>query len=180
MPASPATYTFLGPEGTFTEAALMQVPGAAAATRIPASNVNAALDMVRDGSADAAMVPIENSVEGGVTATLDAIASGPELRIIREVLVPISFVLVARPGMARHRHPPHLHPRPRVGAVPAVGGRKYSRRRICPRVLYGSRSHGAVGRRTPPTTPRSAHRSSRRNSRAWPFWQRTLATTRVP
>jgi prephenate dehydratase len=99
MPARPVTYTFLGPEGTFTEAALLQVPDAAEATRIPASNVNAALDMVRDGSADAAMVPIENSVEGGVTATLDAIAGGQELRIIREVLVPISFVLVARPGV---------------------------------------------------------------------------------
>ena len=99
MPASPATYTFLGPEGTFTEAALMQVPGAAEAVRIPASNVNTALDKVRDGSADAAMVPIENSVEGGVTATLDAIATGPELRILREALVPISFVLVARPGV---------------------------------------------------------------------------------
>ncbi len=100
MPASPVTYTFLGPEGTFTEAALMQVPGARTANRIPASNVNAALDKVREGSADAAMVPIENSVEGGVTATLDAIASGQELRIIREVLVPISFVLVARPGVS--------------------------------------------------------------------------------
>jgi len=99
MPASSATYTFLGPEGTFTEAALMQVPGAAEAVRIPASNVNTALDKVRDGSADAAMVPIENSVEGGVTATLDAIATGPELRILREALVPISFVLVARPGV---------------------------------------------------------------------------------
>jgi len=99
MPPPSVTYTFLGPEGTFTEAALMQVPDAAAATRIPASNVNAALDMVRDGSAHAAMVPIENSVEGGVTATLDAIAGGQELRIIREVLVPISFVLVARPGV---------------------------------------------------------------------------------
>ncbi|XAS67591.1 prephenate dehydratase [Micrococcaceae bacterium Sec5.7] len=100
MPASPVTYTYLGPEGTFTEAALMQVPGAAEATRIPSSNVNAALDKVRNGSADAAMVPIENSVEGGVTATLDAIATGQELRIIREALVPISFVLVARPGVA--------------------------------------------------------------------------------
>ncbi len=98
MPASPVTYTFLGPEGTFTEAALMQVPGAADAVRIPSSNVNAALDRVREGSADAAMVPIENSVEGGVTATLDAIATGQELRILREALVPISFVLVARPG----------------------------------------------------------------------------------
>ncbi|MDN4643789.1 prephenate dehydratase [Arthrobacter sp. PsM3] len=98
MPASPVTYTFLGPAGTFTEAALMQVPDAAQAIRVPASNVNTALDKVRDGSADAAMVPIENSVEGGVTATLDAIATGQELRILREALVPISFVLVARPG----------------------------------------------------------------------------------
>src|SRR6476620_4715056 len=98
MPASPVTYTFLGHEGTFTEAALMQVPGAAEAVRIPSSNVITALDKVRDGTAAAAMVPIENSVEGGVTATLDAIATGQELRIIREALVPISFVLVARPG----------------------------------------------------------------------------------
>ncbi len=96
---SPVTYTFLGPEGTFTEAALLQVPGAADATRIPCTNVNVALDRVRSGEADAAMVPIENSVEGGVTATLDAIATGQELRIIREALVPITFVLVARPGV---------------------------------------------------------------------------------
>lgn len=96
---SPVTYTFLGPEGTFTEAALLQVPGAADATRIPCTNVNVALDRVRAGEADAAMVPIENSVEGGVTATLDAIATGQELRIIREALVPITFVLVARPGV---------------------------------------------------------------------------------
>ncbi len=98
MSAPTVTYTFLGPEGTFTEAALMQVPDAADAIRVPSSNVNTALDKVRAGSADAAMVPIENSVEGGVTATLDAIATGPELRILREALVPISFVLVARPG----------------------------------------------------------------------------------
>lgn len=98
MPAAPVTYTFLGPAGTFTEAALMQVPGAADAIRVPSTNVNTALEKVRDGSAHAAMVPIENSVEGGVTATLDAIATGQELRILREALVPISFVLVARPG----------------------------------------------------------------------------------
>lgn len=96
---SAATYAFLGPEGTFTEAALLQVPDAAKATRIPCTNVNTALERVRSGEADAAMVPIENSVEGGVTATLDAIATGQELRIIREALVPITFVLVARPGV---------------------------------------------------------------------------------
>ncbi|MCI0140855.1 prephenate dehydratase [Arthrobacter bambusae] len=99
MSASALTYTFLGPEGTFTEAALLQVPGAADANRVPCTNVNTALERVRQGAADAAMVPIENSVEGGVTATLDAIATGTELRIIREALVPITFVLVARPGV---------------------------------------------------------------------------------
>ncbi|MHA7140072.1 MULTISPECIES: prephenate dehydratase [unclassified Arthrobacter] len=94
-----ASYTFLGPEGTFTEAALLQVPGADVARRVPAPTVNAALDLVRSGSVEAAMVPIENSVEGGVSATLDAISQGEPLRIIREVLVPITFVLVAKPGM---------------------------------------------------------------------------------
>lgn len=95
-------YTFLGPSGTFTETALLAVPGADQAQREPAPSVPAALKLVRSGQADAAMVPIENSVEGGVTATLDAIAQTPQgqvpLRIIREVLVPISFVLVAKPG----------------------------------------------------------------------------------
>ena len=95
----PMRYTYLGPSGTFTEAALLTVPGAPDAERIPATSVPAALEALRDGSADAAMVPIENSVEGGVTATLDAIASlDGSLRIVREVLVPITFVLVARPG----------------------------------------------------------------------------------
>lgn len=94
-------YTYLGPSGTFTEAALLTVPGALDAARVPATSVPDALERLRNGDADAAMVPIENSVEGGVTATLDAIAAGgADLRIIREVLVPITFVLVARPGVS--------------------------------------------------------------------------------
>ena len=95
----PVTYTYLGPEGTFTEAALLQVPGAEASDRIPATSVTAALDMVRSGRASAAVVPIENSVEGGVSATLDAISAGEPLRILREILVPITFVLAAKPGL---------------------------------------------------------------------------------
>jgi prephenate dehydratase len=91
-------YAYLGPEGTFTEAALLQVPGADSAERLPVPSVRAALDAVRRGAVDAAMVPIENSVEGGVSATLDAIAVGDPLRILREELLPITFVLAARPG----------------------------------------------------------------------------------
>ena len=97
-------YTFLGPVGTFTEAALSQVINLADPqhTAVPVSNVETALAQVRSGEADAAMVPIENSVEGGVSATLDAIASGEQLQIVREVLVPITFVLAGpdRPGAA--------------------------------------------------------------------------------
>lgn len=92
-------YAYLGPAGTFTEAALLQVPGAEDTERVPAANVNEALAMVVDGSVDGAMVPIENSVEGGVSATLDAIARADNLQIMREVLVPITFVLAVRDGV---------------------------------------------------------------------------------
>ncbi|WP_180814576.1 prephenate dehydratase [Kocuria flava] len=93
-------YAYLGPAGTFTEAALLGVEGAREAERVPVSSVPVALAAVRAGEVDAAMVPIENSVEGGVTATLDAVATGSELRIVREALVPVRFVLVAPPGAA--------------------------------------------------------------------------------
>lgn len=99
-PHSYSSYAYLGPEGTFTEAALLQVPGAVSARREPAQSAVAALTMVRDGAVDAAMLPIENSVEGGVSATLDAIATGQQLRIVREVIVPVSFVLATAPGSA--------------------------------------------------------------------------------
>ncbi len=57
-----------------------------------------ALDDVLTGRSVAAMIAIENSVEGGVTAAQDALASIPGLRIVGEYLVPVDFVLVARPG----------------------------------------------------------------------------------
>ncbi|MEE1621420.1 prephenate dehydratase [Zafaria sp. J156] len=94
-----AVYTYLGPAGTFTEAALLRIPGAADAERVPSTSVNSALEKVRSGGVTAAMVPIENSVEGGVSATLDAIATGGALQIVAEVLVPITFVLVVRDGI---------------------------------------------------------------------------------
>lgn len=95
------SFAYLGPEGTFTEAALNRVPEAEGADQVPLGSVITALNQVRNGEVDAAVVPIENSVEGGVTATLDAIASGQELHIVREVLVPISFMLVGRPDGPR-------------------------------------------------------------------------------
>lgn len=66
---------------------------------IAAASVHAALDLVRDGSVDAAVVPIENSVEGSVTFTLDALAEGEPLVIVDEVVLPVRFALMVRSGL---------------------------------------------------------------------------------
>lgn len=93
-------FVYLGPEGTFAEQALTQVPGAAQAVRVPARSVPEALDAVRTGAADAALVPVENSVGGQVGVTLDELATGQPLIIIREVVLPVEFVLAARAPVA--------------------------------------------------------------------------------
>ncbi|MDQ1482889.1 MAG: prephenate dehydratase [Actinomycetota bacterium] len=100
MSTTKARYGFLGPTGTFTEMALRQSSLPADAERIPFISVDAALAALRAGDLDAAMVPIENSVEGGVSATLDALASGEPLVVVAEQVVPITFVLAASAGMA--------------------------------------------------------------------------------
>jgi len=98
-PDETPVYSYLGPIGTFTWEALRQVPEAAGATWRSVSNVGEALDDVTTGRSVGAMIAIENSVEGGVSATQDALATVPGLRIIGEYLVPVNFVLVARPGV---------------------------------------------------------------------------------
>ena len=92
------TYSYLGPAGTFTEAALAQVPEAAGKHWRSVNNVGEALDDVVAGRSTAAMIAIENSIDGGVSATQDALATIPDLRIVGEYLVRVNFVLVARPG----------------------------------------------------------------------------------
>jgi prephenate dehydratase len=94
------TYSYLGPAGTFTSLALDQVPDAAPERRRAVGNVGEALADVVEGRATAAMIAIENSIEGGVTAAQDALASIPGLRIVGEFLVPVDFVLAVRPGTA--------------------------------------------------------------------------------
>lgn len=90
-------FSFLGPRGTFCHAALMQVADENAQI-IPALDVPTALKMVRNGEVDYAVVPIENSVEGGVNATLDSLTHRTRLEIKAEMLVPIQFALAVRPG----------------------------------------------------------------------------------
>ena len=98
-PASPSRprWSFLGPVGTFTEMALRQVAPDDVELD-PCQDVPTALDRVREREADAAVVPIENSIEGGVNATLDNLVSSTPLTIAAEMAVPITFVLAGRAG----------------------------------------------------------------------------------
>ncbi|MGH3660572.1 MAG: prephenate dehydratase [Micromonosporaceae bacterium] len=99
MPGVPPTrFTYLGPEGTFSEQALRRIRAAERAELRPARSVPDALDAVRDADADAALVPLENSVEGAVGVTLDELANGEPLAITREVVLPVTFILAGRPG----------------------------------------------------------------------------------
>jgi prephenate dehydratase len=93
-------YAYLGPEGTYTEAALKALPpGPEPVEPVPCPTVQAALAAVRDGSVSRAVVPMESSVEGIVTATVDDLAAG-DLEIRAESQLPITFALMARPDTA--------------------------------------------------------------------------------
>lgn len=91
-------YAYLGPSGTFTEAALRSMPLGDDDRITPFPTVAAALDSVREGITDGAVVPMENSIEGSVNATLDELAVGVRLVIAHEVVIPVAFDLVAVEG----------------------------------------------------------------------------------
>ena len=91
------TFAYLGPVGTFTEAALNKVT-CDTDKKIPYINVTAALDAVRTGEADFALVPIENSVEGVVARTLDELANGEPLTISGEVTLAVTFDFMVKAG----------------------------------------------------------------------------------
>ena len=92
-------YTYLGPAGTFSEAALAPLLSSGDSAE-PAANVTAALESVRNGKSDFALVPIENSVEGVVARTLDELAVGKPLMIIGEQVLHVTFALMVKPGIA--------------------------------------------------------------------------------
>ena len=89
---------FLGPCATFTEQALRTLPESVGAELVPCASSGAVLAAVRDGSVDAGCVPFENSVEGAVAAVLDGLVEDPALVITREVVLPVRFTVMVRPG----------------------------------------------------------------------------------
>lgn len=90
---------YLGPQGTYSEqAATHHAPGCELS---PFPTIPGAVTAVEDGRADRAVVPIENSLEGPVTHTLDLLIHSSPLRICSEVVLPIHHCLVMAAGTAR-------------------------------------------------------------------------------
>jgi prephenate dehydratase len=88
---------YFGPEGTYTQEALLADTAGLELETLPLPTIYDTVMAVHDGTVDQALVPIENSLEGSVNATLDALAMETEdVRIVGEVVQPIRHCLIAR------------------------------------------------------------------------------------
>ena len=100
---------YFGPQGTFTEQAARGL-ATAVDELVAVETIPQALAAVREGRTDAACVPVENSVEGPVTATLDGLNQGEPLVAVAEALLPVHFSILTRPSggeirtVASHPH----------------------------------------------------------------------------
>ena len=94
------TIAYFGPPGTFTEEALLTQDDLAACVRTAQRSVPDVINTVERGEFDAGLVPIENMIEGSVSVTLDTLAFDSELWIQREIDLPVSLNLCAKPGVA--------------------------------------------------------------------------------
>lgn len=90
------TIAYLGPAGTWSEAAAL-LRGGGGATLLPLDNTPAVVSAIETGLSDVGVLPIENSLEGAVGATLDLLIHETDLRIAAEVVVPIRHMLLAKP-----------------------------------------------------------------------------------
>jgi prephenate dehydratase len=91
---------FLGPEGTFTEEALLGEADYRSAEIIPFGSLADVLEAVQEGRVDLGFVPLENAIEGTVRDIIDSLVFDFDLRIQREVVLDIHLHLMAPPGSA--------------------------------------------------------------------------------
>ena len=98
MERTVSSVAFFGPSGTFTEEALLTQADLAAAALVPKSDIGGVLEAVASGEVDLGFVPIENAIEGTVTATMDTLIHDVDLLIEREVILDIYLHLMARSG----------------------------------------------------------------------------------
>ena len=86
--------SFLGPKGTFTH----QAANLLGENLIPYCTIPAVMESVANDEADFGVVPIENSIEGPVGITLDSLAHKFDLKIFKEIIIPINQNLIVNPG----------------------------------------------------------------------------------
>ena len=89
---------YLGPQGTFADEALQTQPDLVADEAVPLRSVPHVISAVESGDVDLGLIPLENSVEGSVTVTLDMLAFDTDLLIQREVDLPVVLCLGAKAG----------------------------------------------------------------------------------
>jgi len=99
---NPPAYSvaYFGPAATFTHEALLTQADLAGAELRPFGTITAVLEAVANGQVDLGFVPIENAIEGTVSATIDGLIFDVDLFIQREVVLDIHLHLMARPGTA--------------------------------------------------------------------------------
>lgn len=88
---------YLGPEGSFSHQAVTTLVGV---EPVAVASLEELLSAVAEGELDQALVPIENALEGTVSATIDGLVFSHELIILQEIVLPIHLHLLARPGVA--------------------------------------------------------------------------------
>jgi prephenate dehydratase len=122
---------YLGPEGTFSEAALLASAAPEAVEPVPLASIHEVVLQLREGELEWAIVPIENSLDGSVSVTLDLLAEeAGELEIVAEALLGVRHSLIAA-------EPVGLREIDTVLSHPQVPGQ-------CERFLRGELAHARI------------------------------------
>ena len=159
--------------GTFAHAACSPCRSPTAPSCCRYDNVTLAIDALRAGEADAAFVPIENSVEGAVPATLDELAGGEPLVIAEEAYLPVVFALQARPGTT-------------LADIKTVATHPHAEAQVRRWLITNLPDAQVAWSARPPARPRPSARASttRPSARRWPAsstactrWRTTSPTT---
>ncbi|WHH57551.1 prephenate dehydratase [Petroclostridium sp. X23] len=89
---------FMGPKGTFTQQAADIYAGNTSAELVEYTNIAELIHAIYNGEVDEGVVPIENSIEGSVNVTLDMMAWNVDLKIKKEIIIPIKHNFMVRKG----------------------------------------------------------------------------------
>ncbi len=98
-PRTPRRVAYLGPQGTFTEQALLSQPDLASAELVPLASMPDVLFAVHDGEVDAGVVAVENAIEGTVNVAVDTLAFDVDLVVQRELVLGVQMHLMAPAGV---------------------------------------------------------------------------------